>query len=157
MKKFFKENIIYILLLILFSLLLIFWAQIMVGQFHAEGNFKNLENTDDRIRCAESLGWQVDKASETKRQVYIPEKLTSEFLEYNKFQKMCGFDLMPYLGKGVTVYTYRILNFPDDNPVNAFLNIITYQNQMIGGDCTVDEYDDMYLPVKLSKPDTYVS
>ncbi len=157
MKRFLKENLIYILLILLFSLILIFWAQIMRAEFRVVANFNNLETVSDRVRCAESLGWQVDTASETKRQLYIDQTPTPDFLEYNEFQRMCGFDLMPYLGKGVTVYTYRILNFPSQTPVNAFLNLIFYKNQMIGGDCMVDEYDDLYLPVKLPKLDTYIT
>lgn len=157
MKNFIKENIIYILLLVLFSLMLIFWAQIMRTEFCTVANFNNLENLSDRVRCAESLGWRVDAASETKRRLYIDQTPTPDFLEYNEFQKMCDFDLMPYLGKGVAVYTYRILNFPSENPVNAFLNLIIYENQMIGGDCTVEEYDDLYLPVRLPKLDAYIA
>ena len=157
MKSFIKENMLYILLLLLFSLLLLLWSQIIRAEFYKVGNFDNLETLSDRVRCAKNLGWQVDETSETKRQIYIDQSPTPDFLEYNDFQKQCGFDLAPYMGKGVTVYTYRILNFPSDNPVNAFLNIIIYKNKMIGGDCTVDEYDDLYLPVKLPKLDRYIS
>lgn len=157
MKSFIKENIIYILLILLFSLVLIFWAQVIRTEFHTVGNFENLETLSDRVRCAESLGWQVDSGSETKRKLYLDKTPTTDFLEYNSFQKMCGCDLTPYMGKGVDVYTYRILNFPSENPVNAFLNIIIYKNKMIGGDCTVEEYDDLYLPVKLPKLDAYIS
>ncbi len=157
MKSFLKENMIYILLILLFSLVLIFWAQVIRTEFHTVGNFENLETLSDRVRCAEALGWQVDTLSEAKRKLYLDKTPTTDFLEYNSFQKMCGFDLAPYMGKGVDVYTYRILNFPSENPVNAFLNIITYKDKMIGGDCTVEEYDDLYLPVKLPKLYAYIS
>lgn len=147
MKKFISENIIYILLIILFSLVVIFWGRIIVAEFKTEKNHNNLTELSDRIRCAESFGWEVDKASETKTSHYIPSEMNDEFLRYNEMQKSCGFDLVPYLGKGVTVYTYRILNFPHETPVNAYLNIITYNDRMIGGDCVVDEFDDLYLSV----------
>ncbi len=157
MKEFIKENIIYILILLLFSLLLVLWTQIIRTEFHNVSNLDNLHTLSDRVRCAESLGWQVDEKSETTKKLYLDKTPTPDFSEYNDIQKMCGFDLLPYLGKGVTVYTYRILNFPTDEPVNAFLNIIIYKNKMIGGDCTVDEYDDLYLPVKLPKLDADIS
>ncbi len=157
MKKFIKENIIYILILVLLSLLLILWSHIIRAEFQVAANFNNLETLSDRVRCANSLGWEIDKTSETKKLIYLEKTPTTEFLKFNKMQKMCGFDLLPYLGKGVTVYTYRILDFPSDNPVNAFLNIIIYNDKMIGGDCTVEEYDDLYLPVKLPQLDAHIS
>ncbi len=147
MKKFISENIVYILLIILFSLVVIFWGRIIVKEFKTEKNQNNLTELSDRIRCAESFGWEVDKASETKTSHYIPSEMNDEFLHYNEMQKSCGFDLTPYMGKGVTVYTYRILNFPHSAPVNAYLNLITYNDRMIGGDCVVDEFDDLYLSV----------
>lgn len=147
MKKFIQENIIYILLVIFFSMVVIFWGRIIVREFKYENNHNNLTSIQDRIRCAESFGWEVDKASETKSSHYIPKEADQEFLNYNEMQKSCGFDLMPYMGRGVVVYTYRITNFPHSTPVNAYLNLIVYNECMIGGDCVVDEFDDLYLPV----------
>ena len=155
MKEFFKENIVQILLLILISLLLVFGFQIMSAKFFETSSFENIENIHDRVRCAYSLGWNVEKGSETVRNVFIPSEMTEEMQVYNEMQKMCGFDLTDYMGKSVKVYTYRILDFPSTSPVNAFLNLIICNEKLIGGDCTVDEYDDLYLP--LIKPDTHVA
>ena len=155
MKEFFKENIIQILVLILFSMILIFGIRIISAQFYEVSSFENLKSTQDRIRCAESLGWNVDKGSETVRTVFIPNENSDEFAIYNDMQKLCGFDLEPYMGKSAEVYTYRILDFPSTAPVNAFLNIIVSDEKLIGGDCIVDEYDELYLP--LIKPDADIA
>ena len=154
MREFIKENIIHILILIFISLLFILGGQILTHKFQKTAYYENLTTLDDRVRCANSLGWEIDKTSESIRSVYIPKDNTKEFLEYNKMQKSCGFNLEHYMGKGATCYTYRILNFPSENEVNAFLNIIIYNDKMIGGDCEVLEYDDLYLPVKLTKFNT---
>jgi len=151
MKEFVKENIIRLLCLALASLLLILGAQVLKGEFTKTASFENLDDLNDRVRCAESLGWNVDKTSETVRAVYIPNEETEEFKQYNEMQKSSGFDLLPYMGKGALCYTYRILNFPSETAVNAFLNLIIYDGKMIGGDCDVLEYDDLYLPVKRTK------
>lgn len=151
MKEFVKENIIRLLCLALASLLLIFGAQVLKGEFTKTASFENLDDLNDRVRCAKSLGWNVDKTSETVRVVYIPNEASKEFNEYNEMQNECGFDLLPYMGKGAHLYTYRILNFPSETSVNAFLNLIIYDCKMIGGDCDVLEYDDLYLPVKRAK------
>lgn len=155
MKEFFKENIVQMLLLIFLTLLLIFGIQIMSAKFFDVASFENVKTTRDRVRCADALGWQVDKGSETVRNIYLPPEMTDELCAYNEMQKMCGFDLTEYMGKSVQVYTYRILDFPSNAPVNAFLNLIIHQEKLIGGDCTVDEYDELYLP--LIKPDTHVA
>ncbi len=157
MQEFLKENIIHILSLLLASLLLVFGGQIVKNKFLQTAAYENLETLDDRIRCAEYLGWKVDKTSETSRNVYIPNENTAEFNQYNEMQKLSGFDLSLYMGKGAVCYTYRILNFPSQNEVNAFLNIIIYDGKMIGGDCEVLEYDELYLPVKLHKTDADIS
>lgn len=157
MREFLKENYIRILALVLASLLLIFGGQILISEFYKTASFENLKNVDDRVRCARSLGWEIDKTSESVKNVYIPKELTSEFLEYNEMQKMCGFDLTQHMGKGALIYTYRITNFPSSTPVNAFLNLIIYNDKMIGGDCDVLEYDEIYLPVILQKSDTDIS
>ena len=155
MKEFFKENIVQVLFLVFISLTLVFGFQIMSAKIFDAVSFENVENINDRVRCAETLGWNVDKGSETVRTVYIPTEMTEEMRNYNEMQKMCGFDLTDYMGKSVKVYTYRILNFPSTSPVNAFLNLIICNEKLIGGDCIVDEYDDLYLP--LIKPDTHIT
>lgn len=157
MRDFIKENILHILVLIFVSLLLVLCGQIFTQKFHKTACYENLVTIEDRARCAVALGWEVDKTSESLKAVYIPKDNTPEFSEYNEMQKNCGFDLMSYRGKGATLYTYRILNFPSENDVNAFLNIIVYDEKMIGGDVEVLEYDDLYLPVRLSKFNTDIT
>lgn len=155
MKEFFKENIVQILFLIFLSLVLIFGFQIISAKFFDEASFSNIENIHDRVRCAKSLGWEIDRGSETVHSVFLPSEMTEAMSEYNEMQKMCGFDLSEYMGKSVKVYTYRILNFPSSAPVNAFLNLFIRDEKVIGGDCTVEEYDELYLP--LIKPDTHIT
>lgn len=157
MKEFFKENIIRILSLLFVSLLLILGFRIIMYRFFETASFENLKDINDRIRCAASLGWEVDKSTEAVKSIYIPNEKTKEFIEYNEMQKLCGFDLLTYMGKGSNVYTYRITNFPYSSPVNAFLNLIIYDEKMIGGDCDVLEFDDLYLPVSFKKANAYIS
>jgi len=148
MKNFFKENIIYILLLIFLSLLLIFWGQVILREFNTQTYNENIITLDDRIRCIRSLGWEVDKTSETVKKSYIPDEMSEELFSYNEIQKLCGFDLTDYLGSAVEVYTYRILNLTKSIDSDAFLNIIIYKNKIIGGDCKITELDGVVLPVK---------
>lgn len=157
MKEFFKENFKRILLLVFLSLFLIVGSRILGSKIVKSASFENLEDLGDRIRCADALGWRVDKSSETVESVYIPNEESKDFLAYNEMQKRCGFNLLPYMGKGARYYTYRIENFPYSSPVNAFLNLIICDEKLIGGDCNVLEFDDLYLPVSFEKTDAYIS
>lgn len=157
MKEFFKENIIRILSILFVSILLISGCRILMYRFFKTASFENLTDTNDRVRCARALGWEVDKSTEAVKSIYIPNEKTKEFIEYNEMQNECGFDIFPYMGKGALCYTYRITNFPFDNTVNAFLNLIIYDEKLIGGDCDVEEFDDLYLPVSFKKVNAYIS
>lgn len=153
MKEFLKENRTRIIYIVILSVVFVFGCRVVTKQFIKTANLYNLDDTGDRVRCAEYLGWSVDKSSETVKKIYIPDKETAEFNEYNKMQKECGFDLCPYMGKGALLYTYKIEN----TGYNAFLNLIIYEGKMIGGDCNILEFDDLFLPVLFSKTDAYIS
>ena len=86
MKSFLKENIIYILLLVFLSLLLIFWGQVIIREFNTQTYYENLTTLDDRIRCVKSLGWEVDKTSETMKKTYIPDEMSEELFSYNEMR-----------------------------------------------------------------------
>lgn len=146
MKKFLKENQNYILFLIFAGLVLIFWARVLVAQFCISLATQNLHTTQDRTRCASYFGWQVDKTSETHETIYIPEEFDNVYARYNALQKLSGFDLSAYKGKGVTRYTYRVLNFPNGDH-EAFLNLLVYNGTLIGGDCMTVALDGIMLPL----------
>ena len=123
MKRFFKENFNQILVIILIGLVFIFWARILVGEFAASAATTGLFTTKDRLRCVEYYGWEVDPTSETEETIYIPQVFDAVYERYNRLQKMSGFDLTLYSGKGVKRYTYRVLNFPGASDAEAFINL----------------------------------
>ena len=45
-----------------------------------------METTEERTAYLASLGWEVDAASETGRDVVLPEKLDGVLLQYNEMQ-----------------------------------------------------------------------
>ena len=135
-------------MLVFLSLLLIFWGQVIIREFNTQTYYENLTTLDDRIRCVKSLGWEVDKTSETIKKTYIPDEMSEELFSYNGIQKICGFDISNYLGCAVEIYTYRIINFNYVTKEEAFLNIIIYKNKMIGGDCEIPKLKGVVLPVK---------
>ena len=92
-------------------------------------------NNDARVQFLKNFGWDVDNSPTESSQVKIPEESTEVYDRYNALQKSQGYDLLPYAGKTVMRYVYKIKNYPGaTEPVYATL--LVYKNQVIGGDVT---------------------
>lgn len=147
MKHFLKEHFIQILFVLLTGLLLVLWGRILLFEFSECVATMNLRTVEDRVRCAKSYGWQVDSTSETKEKIYIPKEFDDVYNRYNELQKICGFDLTKFQGKGVIKYTFRVTNFPGTEDAEAFLNLLVHEDALIGGDCMTVALDGMMLPL----------
>ena len=74
------------------------------------------------------------------RQLEIPESFDEIYIAYNKIQREQGMDLLPFAGKTVEQYTYRVTNFPDPNwTVQAV--VLVFEGKVIGGDLDTVELD----------------
>ena len=147
MKRFLKDNLLHVLFLIFAGLMLILWGRLLLCEFSVTCATENLTTQEARVRCTAYYGWQVDATSETKETVYIPSEFDAVYTRYNKLQKMCGFDLLNYRGKGVVRYTYRALNFPNHADSEVFINLLVYEGKLIGGDCMTVALDGFMLPL----------
>ena len=88
---------------------------------------------EERTAYLSSLGWDCEAQAETHKRVKLPESSTGSMKEYNEMQRVCGYDLAPYAGKTVDVYTLPITNYPGwSAPVYAVLYL--YRGHLIGGD-----------------------
>ena len=90
---------------------------------------------DDRVKFLTELGWEVSTSPTESSQVRIPKDSSQVFDRYNALQISQGYDLIPYTGKNVMRYVYKVENYPNaTEPVYATL--LVYKNQIIGGDIT---------------------
>lgn len=95
---------------------------------------------DERRAFLLQYGWEIEMPEMEKKIITFPEKFDEIYTAYNKVQKTQGMDLMPYAGKNVEQYTYRVVNFPDESrTVQAVLLI--YEGKVIGGDLHTVELD----------------
>jgi len=93
----------------------------------------NLRTDADRAAYLRGLGWEVDPEPEEVKAVVIPRSFDAVYEQYNALQLAQGFDLSEYCGMEVTVYTYRVRNYPNgDGNVLAVLYIAN--GQAVGGD-----------------------
>ncbi|MBQ6845852.1 MAG: DUF4830 domain-containing protein [Oscillospiraceae bacterium] len=103
-----------------------------------ENGQKSLANTklktnDDRVELLKKYGWEVDKEPVETMEVRIPEKFDGVYNEYNEIQKKQGLNLSEYAGKRVMRYTYKINNYPENEP-GTVANLIIYKEKLIAGD-----------------------
>ncbi|MBQ4516136.1 MAG: DUF4830 domain-containing protein [Clostridia bacterium] len=147
MYEFIKENLNRILLLLLASLFLILWGRFIIREINLNNHTKELFTLKARTNCAESFGWIVDPGSEMYETVNLPEEFDNVLIEYNKLQKMCGFDLNKYCGKTIKKYTYIATNFPYKISETVYINLLIYEDKLIGGDCMTQSIHGFMLPL----------
>lgn len=92
-----------------------------------------METTEERTAYLASLGWEVDAASETGRDVVLPEELDGVLLQYNELQKQQGFDLTPYAGEDCRSYSYAVTNYPSGES-GVIAQLIIHDGEVIAGD-----------------------
>ena len=94
----------------------------------------------ERVSFLHDLGWQVEEQAIDEQDVIIPKEFTEVYEKYNEIQIAQGFDLSKYAGIEAKRYTYRILNYPEDD-VAAVADIIVYRNEIIAGDVQSNKLD----------------
>ena len=104
-----------------------------------------LETNDQREEYLTSLGWEF-KTNCDEKQVQIPSEFNDVYTRYNEIQKSQGFDLEPYKGQEVTVYTYNITNYAGyENRDCIYANLIVCNNMLIGGDVCSTSVSDCFM------------
>ncbi len=104
-----------------------------------------LETNDQREEYLTSLGWEF-KTNCDEKQVQIPSEFNDVYTRYNEIQKSQGFDLEPYRGQEVTVYTYNITNYAGyENRDCIYANLIVCNNMLIGGDVCSTSVSDGFM------------
>lgn len=92
------------------------------------------------------LGWVIDEKPLEKVGVDLPPEFDNVYKEYNKIQKLAGFDLTDYMGKSVMRYTFSVKNFEGVEGVRA--NVLVYRGKIIGGDIMTVAIDGFMIPLK---------
>ena len=88
---------------------------------------------EERTAFLASLGWECDAGAETHKRMKLPDCGTGSMKEYNDMQRVCGYDLSPYAGQNVDIYTLPVTNYPSgDRQVYAVLYL--RKGHLIGGD-----------------------
>lgn len=92
-----------------------------------------VSTAEERMEFLLECGWETDPTSETVQEIHIPERFTSVYENYNDLQLRQGYDLTEYAGRDCTLYSYTVLNYPDDSQT-VIADLYVYKNRIIGGD-----------------------
>ncbi len=88
---------------------------------------------EKRADFLRECGWEVDLAGEQCQQILIPEQFNDVYESYNQLQKQQGYDLAEYAGRGCSLYTYPVTNYPDKEQT-VLADLYVYKDKVIGGD-----------------------
>ena len=99
------------------------------------GNEKPLDltTTEGREAYLKSLGWEIDRDSESFRSVLVPQKLEGIMAQYNKIQLRQGYDLNKHLGESCRQYCYDVKNYPGGEG-KVIVSLYLQDGKVIAGD-----------------------
>lgn len=134
-------------LLIAFAVLIC--MGIICSEVFAAGNNMNAKTNADRLLFIKNLGYTVLSDKPTSKTVNIPEVFYDVYNNYNSLQRSAGYDLSLYKGCEVIIYTYKT-NPPSNYTGECVINIIVYNDRIIGGDISSLALGGFMLPLQIS-------
>ena len=111
-----------------------------------------MKTESERQAFMREMGWEVSEEYTSCKVVSIPEEFNETYESYNELQKEQGFNLKKYKGEMVEIYTYEVYNYPG-NSENVVINLMVFEEKLIGGDVSCNELDGFMQGLKNSDPD----
>ena len=124
-----RKKILTLLLVCALILLLLFTAKSVFVQ----DDTPDLNTIEGREAYLKSLGWDIDRDSESFRPVVVPQKLEGIMAQYNKIQLKQGFDLNKHLGESCRQYCYDVTNYPGGTG-KVIVSLYLQNGEVIAGD-----------------------
>ncbi len=93
----------------------------------------DLTTIDGRAAYLQSIGWEIDRDTESFRTVVVPDRLEGIMAQYNKIQLKQGYDLNRHLGESCRQYCYEITNYGDSDG-KVIVSLYIQDGQLIAGD-----------------------
>lgn len=102
-----------------------------------------------------TFGIKTDAKPISQEEIIIPATFDSVYENYNLIQLQAGFDLTEYKGAKAVRYTYKMLNFPNNERKNIYANVICIKNRQVGGDICCTDIDGFILPLNFLKTNNF--
>ncbi len=88
--------------------------------------------TEERVRLAHELGYELDPASECVEEVRVPDDPDATLIAYDALQEKIGLSLLEHSGKRVKRYTYTVNNTADSK--TTWVHFYVYRDRVVAGD-----------------------
>lgn len=138
-----KFIIIFLLIIFLFAVPLVFTInmkkQNMTVKYDGGSYSTKAESIEDIKNFALQFGWKINSQPDEVTNILIPTYFNDIYEHYNSIQKEMGLDLSGYKGKECCKYSFKVLNYPDNDDVS--LNLIIFNGRVIGGDLSENIMD----------------
>lgn len=138
-----KERIALLLAIALILLLI-------SGVFLSPHSEETLRTNDDRRQFLQSHGITAEKKPYRTETLRLPQEFDSFFEEYEALQKKQGLSLLPYRGKSVKKYTYRILDNPDSE-MPVYANLWIRGGKLVACDLACPDFHNGWVKPLLSE------
>ena len=106
----------------------------------------NAKTNADRLLFIKQVGYVVLSDQPESKTVHIPDVFYEVYKDYNELQKTAGYNLELYKGCEVMIYTYKIAP-PYDHDDECVVNLIVYNDRIIGGDVSSTALGGFMLPL----------
>ncbi len=130
-----KKNLIF-----LFSLIIAMFILWEINNALASSESRIFTN-EDRVTYLNSLGYEIDEGFLESKEIMIPEVFNEVYINYNDLQKQAGFNLEAYKGCPAVLHKYKL------SGSEKYVNLITYNGEVIGGDISSPEINGEMLPL----------
>ncbi len=127
-----KRKLLFTFIAIVVLITAILIISIRNNSVETGGFSKPVKNNEQRVEYLKSFGWEVDNEPIEEETITIPRNLSDVYGAYNEIQKTQGFDLAEFGGMEAVRYTYKILNYPNEE--NVVADIIVFRNEVIAAD-----------------------
>ncbi len=96
------------------------------------------QTTEQQVTFLKEFGYTVEPQPILIEEVIIPSEFDENYVNYNNYQKLSGFDLERYKGCRAKKYTYKVKEYPDYKD-DVIANLLIYNGKVIGGDISSAE------------------
>lgn len=123
-----------------FGLILVVTGVVVVLLTFVSNHLSDSESASSQVSCSSaaegekylnSLGWETGESSE--KSITVPARWNDVYINYNELQTDQGYDLAPYKGQNVTLYTYEITNY-EGYTEGIVADLLVCDGKVIGGD-----------------------
>ncbi|MBR5472613.1 MAG: DUF4830 domain-containing protein [Clostridia bacterium] len=118
--------------------------------YTAGNTIADAKTNADRLTFIKKLGYTPLCDQPNSKTVNLPEAFYDVYKNYNALQISAGYDLSQYKGCEVTIYTYTI-NPPNGYTGECVVNLIVYNDRIIGGDISSAALGGFMLPLAREK------